>query len=58
MRRAVRFYISENPDRIQAFTGASARSRGGGSDDQRSGQEGADEPEADMSGVYDPTEGM
>lgn len=58
IRRSIEFYISENPDGIQAFAEGSARSRGGTPDDQRSGQEGADEPEADMSGVYDPTEGM
>lgn len=48
MRHAVEFYISENPDGIQAFTEGSARSRGGTPDDQG----------PDMSGVYDPTEGM
>ena len=48
MRRCVEFYIAENPDAIEAFTDASARSRGGAPDEQPRG----------MSGVYDPTEGV
>lgn len=48
-RRAVRFYISENPDDIRAFTGSTIRSppdSGGPTRD-------ADEADA-RSGVYDP----
>lgn len=48
IRRSIEFYISENPDGIQAFAEGSARSRGGAPDDQR----------PDMSGAYDPTEEM
>jgi len=48
IRRSIEFYISENPDGIQAFAEGSARSRGGTPDDQR----------PDMSGAYDPTEEM
>jgi len=62
MRRAIRFYISENPDGIQAFTGASARGRGGASADVVAGEEDGKDggPEAKgpdpMDGsTYDPT---
>jgi len=50
-RRAVRFYISENPDGIRVFKPKSARGGGGAPADQEAGQEGGegDEPDLDQS---------
>lgn len=53
-RRAVRFYINENPDDIRAFTEVAAQD----SPDSGGSASSAKEPEADLgASVYDPTEG-
>ena len=61
-RRAIRFYISENPDGIRAFAPKSARGGGDTSTDQGAGQEGGKdggseaESQDPMAGAtYDPT---
>lgn len=52
-RRAVRFYINENPDDIRAFTGSAARSP----PDSRGPAGDVEEAEVDVeSGIYDPAE--
>jgi len=47
-RRAVRFYISENPDGIRVFKPKSARGGGGAPTDQGAGQEGGEGDESDL----------
>lgn len=72
VRRALRYYVEENPDEIRAFTAASGRTRGSSSASGRGGREAVDEARVDPgevvgeqtsetadtagTGVYDPTE--
>ena len=50
-RRAIRFYISENPDGIRVFKPKSARGDGGASADQEAGQEGGEGDGSDLDEV-------